>query len=97
MPCKRMPWILSPTAIIVKTSPFEDDGLKRRIVYDCTTSGVDPHLAQHAEMSLPTILRLLQSMGKIYFMAKSDLKDMFNNFPVRQADWTFLGFSHPVR
>jgi len=29
-------------------------------------------------------------------MAKSDLKDMFYNFPVRQADWTFLGFSHPV-
>ena len=58
MPWKRMPWILSPTAMIVKTSPFEDDGLKKRIVYDCTASGVNTHLAQHAEMSLPTILRL---------------------------------------
>ena len=35
-------------------------------------------------------------MGNDYFMAKSDLKDMFYNFPVRQADWTFLGFSRPV-
>jgi hypothetical protein len=96
MPWKRMPWILSPPAIIIKPSPFEDDGMKKRIVYDCTASGVNPHLAQHKEMSLPTILRLLQSMGKDYFMAKSDLKDMFYNFPVRQADWTFLGFSHPV-
>lgn len=96
MPWKRMPWILSPTAIVVKASPFEDDGMKKRIVYDCTASGVNPHLAEHKEMSLPTILRLLQSMGKDYFMAKSDLKDMFYNFPVRQADWTFLGFSHPV-
>ena len=96
MPWKRMPWILSPTAIIVKTSPFENDGLTKRIVYDCTASGVNLHLAQHAEMNLPTILRLLQSMGKDYFMAKSDLKDMFYKFPARQADWTFLGFSHPV-
>jgi len=85
MPWKRMPWILSPTAIIVKASPFEDDSLKKRIVYDCTASGVNPHLAQHADMSLPTILRLLLSIGKDYFMAKSDLKDMFYNFPVRQA------------
>ena len=96
MPWKRVPWILSPPAIIVKTSPFEADGMKKRIVYDCTASGVNPHLEEHREMSLPTILRLLQSMGKNYFMAKSDLKDMFYNFPVRQADWTFLGFSHPV-
>ena len=66
-----------------------DDDLKKRIVYDCTALGVNPHLTQHAEMSLPTILRLLQSMGNDYFMAKSDLKDMFYNFPVRQADWTF--------
>jgi len=95
MTWKRMPWILSPTAIIVKASPFEDDSLKKRIVYDCTESGVNPHLAQHAEMSLPTILRLLQSMGKDYFMAKSDLKDMFYNFPVRQADWTFFRFLSP--
>jgi len=97
MPWKHMPWILSPTAIVVKASPFEDDGMKKRIVYDCTASGVDPHLAEHREMSLPTILRLLQSMGKDYFMAKSDLKGMFYNFPVRQADWTFLGFSHPEK
>jgi len=96
MPWKRMPWILSPTAIVFKASPFEDDGMKKRIVCDCTASGVNPHLAEHREMSLPTILRLLQSMGKDYFMAKSDLKDLFYNFPVRQADWTFLGFSHPV-
>jgi len=89
MSWKRMPWILSPTAIIVKAPPFEDDSLKKRIVYDCTASGVNPHLAQHAEMSLPAILRLLQSMGKDYFMDKSDLKDMFYNFPVRQAGWTF--------
>jgi len=46
-------------------------------------------------MSLPTILQFLQSMGKDYFMAKSDLKDVFYNFVVRQADWTFLGFFHP--
>jgi len=97
MPWKRMPWILSPTAIAVKASPFENDGMKKRIVYDCTASGVNPHLAEHREMSLPTILRLLQSMGKDYFMAKSDLKDMLYNFPVRQADWTFLGFSHPAK
>jgi len=84
MPWKRMPWILSPTAIIVKASPFEDDSLKRRIVYDYTASGVNPHLV-HADTSLPTILRLLQSIGKDYFMANSDLKDMFYNFPVRQA------------
>ena len=96
MPWKRVPWILNPTAIIIKPSPFELDGMKKRIVYDMSASGVNPMLAVHDEMSLPTILRLLQSMGKDYFMAKSDLKDMFYNFPVRQEDWTFLGFSHPV-
>jgi len=47
-------------------------------------------------MSLPTIFRLLQSTGKDDYMAESDLKEMFYNLPMRQADWTFLGFSHPV-
>jgi len=91
-----MQWILSPTAIVVKASPFEDDGMKNRIVYGYTASGADPHLSEHREMSLPTILRLLQSTGKDYFMAESDLKDMFYNVPMRQADETLLGFSHPV-
>ena len=50
-------------------------------------------------MSLPTILKLLRSKGKDFFMGKSDLKDIitvFYYFPVREEDWTFLGFSHPV-
>ena len=72
MPWKRMPWILSPTAIVVKASPFEDNSMKKRIVYDCTASGVNPNLAEHQEMSLQSILRLLQSMSKDDFMAKSD-------------------------
>jgi hypothetical protein len=96
MPWRKKPWILSPTAIIIKSSPFEVDGMKKRIVYDLSASGVNICLDEHGEMSLPTILKLLQSMGKDYFMGKSDLKDMFYNFPVRKEDWTFLGFSHPV-
>jgi hypothetical protein len=96
MPWRKKPWILSPTAIIIKSSPFEADGMKKRIVYDLSASGVNIRLDEHGEMSLPTILKLLQSMGKDYFMGKSDLKDMFYNFPVREEDWTFLGFSHPV-
>jgi len=47
MPSKRMQWILSPSAIVVKASPFEDDGMKNRIVYGYTASGADPHLSEH--------------------------------------------------
>jgi hypothetical protein len=96
MPWLKRPWILSPTALITKWSPFEADEIKKRIVYDLSASGVNMNLDDHGEMRLPTILRLLQSMGRDYFMAKSDLKDMFYNFPIRKEDWTFLGFSHPV-
>jgi len=39
--------------------------------------------------SLPTVFTLIEAMGPNYFMAKSDLKDMFLNFPISDSQWTF--------
>ena len=95
IPWLRRPFIVSPTACIFKPSAFEPDGVKKRICYDLTASGLNK-IIQIPQSSLPTIFTLLESMGPKFFMAKSDLKDMFLNFPIRVQDWTLLGFSHPV-
>ena len=95
IPWKRRPLKVSPTAMILKASPFEADGIKKRQVYDFTASGLNSIL-HVPESKLPTIFSLLESMGPNYYMAKADLKDMFYNFPVHQQHWTLLGFSHPI-
>ena len=95
IPWKRRPFKVSPTAMILKPSPFEVDGIKKRQVYDFTASGLNTIL-HIPESKLPTIFSLLESMGPGYYMAKADLKDMFYNFPVHQKHWTLLGFSHPI-
>lgn len=95
MPWLKKPLIVSPTAMIVKPSPFEPDGWKRRICYDKTASGLNGIIDIPAS-KLPTIFTLLGSMGSGYYMGKSDLKDMFFNFPLHSDYWTLMGFSHPV-
>ena len=95
MPWLKKPLIVSPTAMIVKPSPFEPDGWKRRICYDKSVSGLNAIIDIPAA-KLPTIFTLLASMGSGYYMGKSDLKDMFFNFPLHSDYWTLMGFSHPV-
>jgi len=95
MPWLKRPWLVSSTAMLLKYSPFEPDLLKKRICYDCTASGLNPVIDVPAS-SLPTVFALIEAMGPHYFMAKSDLKDMFLNFPISDSQWTFLGFTHPV-
>jgi len=95
MPWLRRPWLVSATAMILKASIFEPDGIKKRICYDMSASGLNG-VIDIPESSLPTIFSLLEAMGPGYFMAKSDLKDMFLNFPISDSQWTLLGFTHPV-
>ena len=95
MPWLKKPLIVSPTAMIVKPSSFEPDGWKRRICYDKSISGLND-IIDIPPSKLPTIFTLLESMGPGYFMGKSDLKDMFFNFPLHPSYWTLMGFSHPV-
>ena len=95
VPWLKRPHIVSPTNCLFKPSVFEPDGIKKRICWDLTKSGLN--LIIHIDpSSLPTIFSLIESMGPGYYMAKSDLKDMFFNFPIAKEHWTLLGFSHPV-
>ena len=95
IPWLQRPFIVSPTNCIFKPSAFEPDGVKKRICWDLTKSGLNL-IINIDPSSLPTIFTLIESMGPGYFMAKSDLKDMFLNFPIAKEHWTLLGFSHPV-
>jgi len=79
MPWLRRPWLVSSTAMLLKSSIFEPDLIKKRICYDLTASGFNP-VIDDPQSSLPTIFRLLEAMGPNHFMAKSVLKDMFFNF-----------------
>jgi len=84
MPWLKRLWLVSSTAMLLKFSPFEPDLLKKQICYDCTASGLNP-VIDAPTSSLPTVFALMEAMGPNYFMAKSNLKDMFLYFPISDA------------
>ena len=61
MPWLRRPWLVSSTAMLLKSSIFEPDLIKKRICYDLTTSGFNP-VIDDPQSSWPTIFRLLEAM-----------------------------------
>jgi len=95
IPVLRVPWIESRATIVIKDSPWEDDGKKYRTCVDLTDSGLNAAVRLLA-MCMPRLIDIMSKMGPGSFMAKQDLANMFYSWAVHPELWTFLGVRHPV-